>query len=396
MENTRFNYLFERYFKGLATPEESNEFLDIVEDDLNKEQVQALMEVYWNSIVTDEEVFFSETQRDHMYTAIFNADRSAGTKPTYKLWPRIAVAVAMAAIIFGAGLFYFNINNRINSDEIVAAKDIAPGKQGATLILANGKKIRLSDASNGELAKESGLSISKTADGQIVYEMKHTRNQVNKINTLSTAKGETYQVRLPDGSLVVLNAASSLTYATSLNERGERKVKLIGEAYMEVAKDKKHPFIVESRNQQIEVLGTHFNVNAYEDEDKSRTTLLEGSVKVSVLAPTNGELKSTILKPGEQSVITSLNQIAIRQADVNEAIAWKNGKFIFEDQPIENIMRILARWYNVEVQYEEDVKKIPFTASISKYDNISKILEKMSRTQNIKFKIDGRRITVMK
>jgi len=308
-----------------------------------------------------------------------------------RLWPIIAGAAAVAMVVFGAGLFYFkqNAKERTKSASIVT-RDVAPGKLGATLTLSNGKQIRLGDAANGQLAMQAGVKVSKLANGQLVYELRpsaETRADLQAVNRLSTSKGETYQLRLPDGSEVWLNAASSLTYTANLIEGGVRSVKLSGEAYFEIKKDKLHPFVVESSGQQVKVLGTRFNISSYPDEPSTKTTLLEGSVQL------NGQ---TVLKPGEQATIVAAGKMSVSHVDVDEAVAWKNGKFMFLDENIEGIMRKLGRWYNVEVTYEGTPPTKTFTASISRFDNISKILDKLSYTNNVHFKIEGRRVTVMK
>lgn len=302
-----------------------------------------------------------------------------------RLWPRIAIAAAVVLVIFAAAWF-FNSNTSDNkASEIRYASDVTPGKMGATLMLANGKKILLSDATNGELVNEAGVTVSKTADGQLIYEI--TGATDNSLNTLSTSNGETYQVKLPDGSKVWLNSASTLSYRTSLNENGIRRVKLTGEAYFEVAKDAVHPFIVESGNQQVEVLGTEFNVNAYQDEKVFRTTLLEGSVKLS-----EGSV-SKILVPGTQAA-NAKGLIKLTAVDTELAVAWKNNKFIFDRLPIEEIMRMIARWYNLEVVYEGNIPSDTFWGSVSRFENVSKALVPLEATGNVHFKIEGRRIYV--
>lgn len=305
------------------------------------------------------------------------------------IWLGLAKAAAIVAVI-STGMYFFNKSTGLNdSRSTVYKNDVTPGGVGATLTLADGKQIVLSDAITGELAKEAGLSISKSADGQLVYEIKDKASaDKNKINTLSTAKGETYQVLLPDGSLVALNAASSLTYATSLNERGERRVKLRGEAYFEVAKDKSHPFIVESYGQEIAVLGTHFNVNAYGDESLVKTTLIEGRVRVS------DQMVSKILLPGQQAILESKGNIEIKPADELLDLAWKNNKFMFESASIENVMKMVERWYNVEVVYKGKKTAEKFTGTVSRFDKVSKVLKVLERTGTVCFEIEGRKIYV--
>jgi len=311
-------------------------------------------------------------------------------RKTVSLWPRIAVAAAVAVVIFGAGLFYFAKNNGNQNQDAAYAGDIAPGKMGATLTLANGKTIKLANASNGELAQESGLTISKTADGQVIYSTASADgSSENKINTLSTAKGETYILTLSDKTQVWLNAASSLTYSAALNERGQRRVKLSGEAYFQVAKDKLHPFIVETDKQEVEVLGTHFNVSAYPDDQAVKTTLLEGSVKVAA----NG--RSERLVPNQQSILSKGN-LKINEVEADDVIAWKNGQFVFEDEPLESVMKKIARWYDIEVEYRGADRSTRIGGGISRYENVSKVLKQLELTKGVHFKIEGRKIIAEK
>lgn len=301
---------------------------------------------------------------------------------------RIPVAAAIL-LCFGLGLFLVLRKADPVGVEIVAGKDVAPGNVGATLTLANGQKILLSNAANGELAKEAGVVITKSADGQLVYELKGGGDgRVAQINRLSTANGETYQVVLPDQSRVWLNAASSLKYSSALGYLDKREVELVGEGYFEVAKDKLHPFIVRSNGQSVEVLGTHFNVKAYSDEKIFRTTLLEGSVKLLA------ERGAQILKPEQQGVMND-GRVALRNVDVEQAVAWKNGKFMFDDERLDDIMKQVSRWYDVEVVFEDGfVRDIKLWGSVSRFGKVSEVLGILQRTGNVHFKIDGKRIYV--
>ncbi|RYD96458.1 MAG: FecR family protein [Sphingobacteriales bacterium] len=305
-----------------------------------------------------------------------------------RIWPRIAAAASIA-VVMAAGLFYYQQGPSEQQVKVVK-QDIGPGGNKAYLTLANGKKISLTDAANGSIASQAGITITKTSDGQLIYSVKDTEpggTAKTGYNIIETPKGGQYRVQLPDGTTVWLNAQSSLRFPTSFESLGERHVELSGEGYFEVAKDKTHPFMVKSSGQIVKVLGTHFNINNYEDEPAAKTTLLEGSVQL------NGQLT---LKPGEQAIIPASGKIVVSQVDLDEAVAWKNGKFIFADENIESIMRKLARWYNVEVRYDVAPPTETFTASIGRFDNISKILDKLSYTNNVHFKIEGRRILVMR
>lgn len=312
-------------------------------------------------------------------------------KPARKLWQVVAVAATIAIVLFGAGLLYFQNNNKQEKAAFASQKDILPGRYGgATLTLANGEKIRITGAKAGDIANQQGVKISKTADGQILYEIADTKLGNTEFNTLSTARGEQAQVKLPDGTLVFLNAASSLAYPTTFKGLSTRETSLKGEAYFQVAKDKKHPFIVKTKNQQVEVLGTRFNVNAYDDDHKNitKTTLEEGSVKVSA-----GEKELTII-PGEQASIQN-NKIAVIKADLEEVLAWKNGYFRFNGEKITSIMTKLSRWYNIDVVYLGPPTDETFTGTVSSDKNLSQALKILQNTNGVKFKVEGRRVTVM-
>ncbi|MBB5440662.1 hypothetical protein HDC92_004365 [Pedobacter sp. AK017] len=313
-------------------------------------------------------------------------------KPQYRrLWPRIAIAAAVATIIFGAGLFYYNLNNnKAQSDQVALKNDVAPGKYGATLTLASGKRIKLSDAINGELANEAGVTISKSSDGRLIYEIKGSDTDPDKINTLSTVNGETYQVRLPDGSMVYLNAASSLTYSVNLIQNRQRRVGLSGEGYFEVAKDKAHPFIVQTDKQEVEVLGTHFNVNAYHDEKAMTTTLLEGSVKVIAGG------KQRLIKPGQQARNDGSN-IEVAEVNLESITDWKDGDFYLNRVNFKTAMRKIARWYDVEFVYDATVPdELESGGWISRKNNLSSVLKTIEASGFVKFRVEGNKVYVSK
>jgi transmembrane sensor len=309
-----------------------------------------------------------------------------------RYWPRIAAA-AVVLLTLSSLFIIINLKNN-NSHQIGqnTTHDIAPGRVGATLTLANGRKILLSEAKNGLLAKEAGVVISKSADGKLVYEIKESNLITDNLNTLSTANGETYMIVLPDQSKVWLNAASSLKYPTSFSHQTERRVELAGEAYFQISKDKAHPFIVTTRashlgneiGQEVEVLGTHFNINSYVDEPAIKTTLLEGSVKISAMAGSN---RIQILKPKQQSTLSASGDIKVNDVDTEEAIAWKKGDFLFREEPIESVMRKLSRWYDIEVVYRGEIPKDGFQGAISRNRNISSVLKLLEQTKVAHFKI---------
>ncbi|RQO66597.1 anti-sigma factor [Pedobacter sp. KBW01] len=308
-------------------------------------------------------------------------------------WRKIAAAAAIL-ITLSIGTFYYFSKQKNTSDLV---RDIAPGGSKAILTLANGRKIILTDAKNGQLAALGNVVVTKLANGKIIYSVKPGKTGEASPNTIETPKGGQYQVILPDGSRVLLNAASVLTYPASFAGLKERRVLLKGEAYFEVAKvlmkDKevkqRIPFIVVTGNQEIKVLGTHFNVNSYSDEPQTKTTLIEGSVQV-ISAGTK-----KVLLPGEQAIVGP-NGLSISEANIDEVLAWKNGYFMFESEDIESVMRKIARWYDVDVVFEGDKPKDRFGGTVSRFSNVSQVLRKLELTNKIHFRIEERRIIVTK
>jgi transmembrane sensor len=303
-----------------------------------------------------------------------------------QLWPRIAAAASVLLVLSISGYFLLHkqikVENRI--DHLAAA--ILPGKNGAILTLANGQKISLEQTKNGLIVQQNGTKLKKPNDSSLVY-TSNAGNNSNEAayNVLETPKGRQYSVVLPDGTRIWLNAASSIKYPTVFAGLKERKVFLTGEAYFEVAKDKNHPFKVVSGKQEVRVLGTHFNVNSYNDEPSIATTLFEGSVKIN---------NQTMLKPGQQANLYSSGKVTLSSGSDN-AIAWKDGKFRFEDTGIEEILRQLARWYNVDVVYPNGIPHETFSGYIDRGLNLSDALEILKYTR-LNFKVEGRQIYVFK
>lgn len=316
----------------------------------------------------------------------------------YRPWyiSKWAVAASLLLISAMAALFYFRSGQEDLSTAISSASSILPGTNSATLTLADGRKIKLSESANGDLAKESGVLIVKTADGKLVYQVQNSAAGTGQLNTISTAIGETYQVSFSDGTAVWLNAASTLKFPAKFPKLSSRVVELNGEAYFEVAKDKTHPFIVKSRDQQVKVLGTHFNINSYADEQNIATTLLEGSVQVSLsnTSTTNASSNSVLLKPGQQSILSGTS-FSVAQVQTDDVIAWKNGNFMFNNESMEIVMRKLSRWYNIEVKYADPgLKQIKFFGTVSRYSNVAKVLEMIALTNEVKFEVKSKEITV--
>lgn len=304
-----------------------------------------------------------------------------------KLWPRIAgVAAAVAVLVLS--VYFFNAiyrSGNTNPTEYARrATDIKPGKNGATITLANGKVIRLSDDQRGvvigndRLAYADGTAVATDAEGKLPEERLTAR----------TARGQTYGFTLPDGTKVWLNADSRISFAQQFTKK-TRELFLEGEAYFEVAKDKKHPFIVTTESQQIEVLGTHFNVNSYKEESGTATTLMEGSVKIKA-----GK-QQKIITPGQQAFNRS-GTIAVRDIDVDNVLDWKNGDFYLNHIEFKTAMRKIARWYDMEIIYDASVPdNMESGGWISRDKPLSAVLKSIESSGLVRFRVEGRKIYVM-
>jgi len=306
----------------------------------------------------------------------------------YYMLPRIVAIAASLLLVLGVGLWF---NGKLgNSFSARMHQDLAPGKGGATLTLGNGRKIRITEGANGKLADESGVTISKNKDGQIIYTVNERNGQGNAaINTLETFRGEQIQVRLPDSTIVFLNAASSLKYPSSFNGLAERSVELSGEGYFQVHKDKAHPFTVKSREQMVQVLGTTFNISSYADDPAVKTTLLEGSV---MLTGQNNDTK--ILKPNQQAINRGSN-IQVVDVEAKLVLDWKEGFFLFNQESLEQLMKRVSRWYNVEVRYENPaLKKESISGTISKYKQLSSLLLQLEKSGIAEFELDKNILTI--
>lgn len=350
--------------------------------------------------------------REEVWAALL-AKSGKKTIGTSGFMPIIKIAgwAALMLLTVSLGYYFQDDLTSVQPGKTVQIQDVVPGGNKAFLTLADGRKISLTDAENGDLVKQEGLTIKKTAEGELVYTVAETAGHgdvasLNSFNTIETPKGGKYQINLPDGTRVWLNSASSLRYPTRFKENS-RIVELSGEAYFEVAKmmakdgnvnrrsERRMPFIVKNNRQEVEVLGTHFNVNSYEDEGEVKTTLLEGKVKVrSDQTQSSGIRNEVILKPGEQSQLGS-NLLNVRRVDVESVLAWKNGDFLFEDEDLKSIMRKVSRWYDVEVVYKGSFDNLRFGGLISRSKHISSVLGIMESTGRIHFVIEGKKVTVL-
>jgi len=314
----------------------------------------------------------------------------------FKIWNFKFASAAAVLVVISATLLYFGIVHKAEPNKVTLAKteQILPGTDKAILTLANGRKVVL-DKNAATLISDStsGIKIRKTAEGELIYELmegKANDENATAFNTIETPRGSQYKIILPDGTRVWLNAASSLRYPLVFSGK-TREVDLDGEGYFEVYKNKNMPFLVNSGNQIVEVLGTHFNISSYANDPAIATTLLEGKVVVK-----RGKDKQ-VLNPGEQVLNLPDRPLSVNVLpDAAEKIAWKNGSFVFNHENLQSIMNRISRWYDVEVDYKGNFDQKFYSGTISKYESVTDVLKIMELTRSVKFKIEGRRITVTK
>ncbi len=393
--------------------------LDKYQDGTASSAEKALIEEYYRrmemagrtELTADEETALKEA----MYQQISANLWEPGTKviPIKRTSYSMAAAAAILLAMIGAGSYFFLLKKpdaRPTQPDIVKTKprDLPPGRDAAVLTLADGRTIVL-DSASGTISQQGGATVINIK-GMVSYSSPSNgggRGEAAVVyNTISTARGNQYQLVLADGSKVWLNSASSLRFPTSFTG-DRREVELDGEGYFEIAKNAAKPFHVKTQTQDVEVLGTHFNVNAYSDEAAVKTTLLEGSVKVNQLArgnqSANGNRQSAILKPGEQAVLPANSRITIDDSpftihhspDIDQVMAWKNGWFEFEKTDIRTIMRQISRWYDVDIRYETKINDETYGGRISRKLNLSSIL-KMLENYGVHFKLEGKTLTVIR
>ncbi|WP_183565950.1 FecR family protein [Mucilaginibacter sp. SP1R1] len=396
--------VIERYLSGNCTPDEIKEVyqwfrsfdstpeslvgLSNDEKDFVKEKLfaQIISEIGNGDNVVQFDV--NTVRQQQLLEEANPAEQNVGGK-TYRLWPKIAIAASIMLMIC------FSLYSVLTRDKVVPETvktqlhDIRPGGNNAVLTLADGSTIILNNAKKGLLTRQGNVKVSKTTEGLLVYKagIDNAIPGNTKLNTINTPKGGQYEVILPDGTKVWLNALSHLRFPTSFSGN-TRLVEISGEAYFEVAKNPAKPFIVKSTRAEVTVLGTHFNVNDYPDEAFSKTTLLEGSVKIK------GKQAVGTLKPGEQALLNERDEMKIAvDVNVEEAVAWKNGIFEFNRADITSIMRQAARWYDINVIYAGAPTHILYKGRISRNVNLSEMLT-MIKYMGVNYTLDGKNLTI--
>lgn len=416
MSKDRLSYLLEQYSSGLATREEVAELFGL----MRSEESQALLRDLILDEHNDEEEPMTLPLRnwDVMWQEIRSAALQPARKSVFTLtWVRVAAAVMVVALGgFAYRVFHkTNVNKTIPLAAVQHHNDIRPGGNKAILTLANGATIVLDSAQNGLIGQQGNTRIVKVDAGALAYNtgagssaINHRASTAGEVsyNAITTPRGGQYEVVLPDGSKVWLNAASSLRFPTTFIGK-ERLVELTGEAYFEIAKNATMPFRVYvvpplgsgRAGMDVQVLGTHFNIKAYENEQNIRTTLLEGAVKVAIPSlpgvwkDGGGEVS---LQPGKQAIADNgTHALRVAEANAEQVIAWKNGFFRFKETNIRELMREVERWYNVDVVYHTDKTDQDFTGIVPRTQDIAALLHTLELTGTVHFQIEGKKIIVL-
>jgi len=388
----RLTFLYQQFLTGNLTELELDElFLHFQTSDEEKLHFlirQELDTADAETTATAEEEALLGRVHDHLKEHI-HSGRQENTNIRRLLIYRIAAAASIL-IFLSIGTAYYFLSKQQLKQQIAQNKpmDFKPGSKKAILTLSNGQQISLNDARTGMLAQQGNTIVTKSASGQVVYHQnKSAEPSAIVYNIITTPRAGYYPLRMADGTVAILDAESSIKYPVSFNG-SERLVEVTGQVYFEVKYNRTQPFKIKVKGQIIEDLGTKFNVNAYDDEPYLKTTLIEGSVRVTK------EKQSVLLKPGQQAV-TDLdeNTIHMQTVDTDDAIAWKNGQTSFKNEDIQEIMRQIARWYDVDVQYEGQISKRQFVGGISRTANLSDLL-KILAFNNVHYKINGKTIII--
>ena len=400
MPASRLEHLFNCYIQQNCSEKEEEELMNLLSLSENEAEVKKLLDTVVEN--TGAEASMPDETAESILRRILERDKAVvvpiKSKNVFPIWMRMAAAAIVILFISSTAYWIFSKENKSKTSFPVASSNvkpftIPPGGNHAILTLADGTRIVLDSAQNGDI--KGGIATIKKQGPLLVYDASSvSKNHAPVVfNTLTTPRGGQYQLILPDGSKVWLNASSSIHFPTAFTGN-QRDVELTGEAYFEIAKNKEKPFHVNVKGMQVEVLGTHFNVNAYGDEDEIATTLLEGSVKVKKSASTNSVAKTVLIQPGEQANLTKDGSLKInRQPDLGEVVAWKEGNFEFNNASIPAIMRQVSRWYDVKVDYKGAIPHRQFTGKISRNVNLNQLIGMLQYT-GVNVKIQDKEITI--
>lgn len=375
------------------------------------EEEQTILDNWINASAENKQLFATLTNNDDLQAKLNQLHEIEGTKEearrrvmevlfpgavvapikrnTPSLWKTVAAAVAITAV---AGTGAWLLIKKQSHQQVAVVQpvknklpDVAPGGYRAQLVLDDGSAIDLDSAAAGKLAQQGNMQVMNR-DGQLLYQQDATAEKRSLYNTLKTGRGQMYPVKLSDGSAVWLNSSSSIRFPVAFNEQ-ERRVEITGEAYFEVAHNDKKPFLVSVNGVEVQVVGTIFNINSYNDEGTMKTTLLRGAVKVK-----KGN-EQVMIKPGEQAEVTDKTIRVHAGVNVNKEVAWKNGLFYFRNDNLKTIMRQIARWYDIDVVYEGNISDDEISGKIYRNANLSEVL-KLLNVLDVNYTIEGKKLII--
>lgn len=394
MDNARLLLLIDRALTGTISAAERDELQTLLADVPNEDTVTQVLEDRWKLFESKTSVFSKEEGQEILQRIL---DGSENGRPSdrgmRKLfpWVKIAAVVLLTAAVWRMIDFCFGDceSTELTIEQAVAQSQIEPGSDKAMIMLANGKAVTLGKSNTGLLSKKGKVYVYNSADGRILYEIHSDGVTGNPYHTVKTPKGGHYHVALEDGTKIHLNAESSLRFPIRFTHE-RREVELQGEGLFQVAADAERPFLVKTPFQTIRVLGTTFNIHAYPDLNKMKTTLVEGAVEVLQ------KDRIMALKPGEAAVSRrGQPEVHIKNADIDKDLAWHNDYFLFDNEDIVSIMDRVARWYDIEINYKGRFENIRLGGIFQRSKSIVQLLESFEATGLVKFTIEGRRITVI-
>lgn len=393
MDNNRLTWLFQRYYAQEATAEEIRELMALLDIEGNEALLSNLVKEKWETLQTADEQFSAETGAAMLQAVLGHAPQEAATpvlplhQPAKRNWLKWTVAAAVLVTVAGTALLLVRNPSGQSKQAAATAVKIVPGGNKATLTLADGSSISLNDTQTGTIGQQGNVKVVKVNSGSLAYQSAKSTARVTGYNTLTTPKGGQYQVTLPDGTKVWLNALSSLRFPVAF-DGPERRVMLTGEAYFEVASKAAQPFEVIIGRMQVKVLGTHFNINSYADEKATKATLLEGAILIST-----GK-DSALLHPGQQAALdTASSHLTTEEVDTDAAIAWKNGLFQFNHNDVATILRQISRWYEVDVQYRGKVPDKQLTGKIERSAELADVLS-MLEFAGVHCRLEGKTLVI--
>lgn len=397
----RLVYLFHLLKNKQASPSEKQELFQLLSDPALTSEVNQLILETWENLEVPTS-FFTQEKSNELLESILDTPEVEKEKPSIlpTFWHHWKSMAASILLLISMGT-YFWVKKRKTMVPNAIASTTTVKESKSILTLGDGQQINLDAIPVGHAIHQGNISISKSADGSLIYTATSKSDQTQdpiEFNTISTPKGRRFQVILPDGTKVWLNTSTTLRYPTRFTGRN-RQIHLKGEAYLEVkpaytmqdGKKQKTTFSVATDKQIVEVLGTHFNINSYADEKNTKTTLLEGSIRIIGLQ--TGD--KIILNPGQQSDLNTAGNLALAaNADIEGAVAWKDNNFRFKNTDIHSVMNQLSRWYNVEIQYQGSIPDGHLTGFISQNVPISSVLHMLEQTSDLKFKLEGQKVMV--